>query len=41
MLRLKYDYEMLKNICDEGCITLLDDYKNKYITTDTRIRLFI
>lgn len=37
MLRLKYDYTMLKNICDEGGVTLLDDYSNKYITRDTRI----
>lgn len=37
MVRLKYDYAMLKNICDEGGITLLEDYSNKYITRDTRI----
>jgi hypothetical protein len=37
MTRLKYDYEMLKNICDEDSITLLVDYKDKYITRDTRI----
>ena len=37
MLRLKYDYTMLKNICDEGGVTLLDDYSNKYVTRDTRI----
>ena len=37
MTRLKYDYEMLKNICDEGQVTLLVDYKDKYITRDTRI----
>jgi hypothetical protein len=28
---------MLKNICDEGGVILLDDYTNKYITRDTRI----
>ena len=37
MARLKYDYEMLKNIFDEGCATLLVDYKDKYVTRDTRI----
>ena len=37
MLRLKYDYTMLKNICDEGGVTLLDDYSNKYVTRDSRI----
>jgi hypothetical protein len=37
MTRLKYDYEMLKNICDDGGVTLLIDYSNKYITRDTRI----
>jgi len=37
MLRLKYDYEMLKNICDAGGVTLLDEYKDKYVTRDTRI----
>jgi hypothetical protein len=37
MLRLKYDYKMLKTICDEGCVTLLEDYKDKFITRDTRI----
>ena len=37
MLRLKYDYTMLKNICDEGGVTLLDDYSNKYVTRDTRV----
>jgi hypothetical protein len=37
MTRLKYDYEMLKNIFDEGCATLLVDYKDKYVTRDTRI----
>ena len=37
MARLKYDYEMLKNIFDEGCATLLVDYKDKYITRDSRI----
>ena len=37
MIRLKYDYEMLKNICDEVGVTLLIDYKDKYVTRDTRI----
>jgi len=37
MARLKYDYEMLKNICDAGGVTLLVDYKDKYITRDSRI----
>jgi hypothetical protein len=35
--RLKYDYDMLRNICDEGGVILLEDYKDKYITRDTRI----
>lgn len=35
--RLKYDYNMLKTICDDGGVTLLVDYKDKYITRDTRI----
>ena len=37
MIRLKYDYEMLKIICDDGGIILLIDYSNKYVTRDTRI----
>lgn len=37
MIRLKYNYDMLKSICDEGNITLLEDYSDKYITRDTRI----
>jgi len=37
MTRLKYDYNMLKSICDEGGVTLLEDYKDKFITRDTRI----
>jgi hypothetical protein len=28
---------MLKDICDANCVTLLEDYKHKYITRDTRI----
>jgi DNA-directed RNA polymerase subunit RPC12/RpoP len=28
---------MLKSICDEGNIALLQDYSDKYITRDTRI----
>ena len=37
MTRLKYDYIMLKEICDEDNVSLLVDYKDKYITRDTRI----
>jgi len=37
MARLKYDYNMLKSICDEGGVKLLEDYNDKYITCDTRI----
>ena len=37
MTRLKYDFNMLKQICDEGGVILLEDYSNKYITRDTRI----
>jgi len=37
MIRLKYDYEMLKTICDAGGVTLLEDYKDTFITRDTRI----
>ena len=37
MNRLKYDYAMLMNICNEGGVTLSEDYKDKYITRDTRI----
>jgi hypothetical protein len=37
MIRLKYDYEMLKNICDDGGVILLIDYSNKYVTRDTRV----
>jgi hypothetical protein len=37
MARLKYDYEMLKNICDDGGVKLLIYYKDKYITRDSRI----
>lgn len=37
MNRLKYDYGMLMNICNEGDVTLSEDYKDKYITRDTRI----
>jgi hypothetical protein len=37
MARLKYDYNMLKSICDEGGVTLLEVYSDKYITRDTRI----
>lgn len=37
MARLKYDYNMLKSICDEGDVILLEVYTDKYITRDTRI----
>jgi len=37
MSRLKYDYIMLMTICNEGNVTLLENYKDKYITRDTRI----
>lgn len=37
MCRLKYDYIMLMTICNEGNVTLLENYKDKYITRDTRI----
>ena len=37
MIRLKYDYTILKSICDEGGLKLLEDYSDKYITRDTRI----
>ena len=37
MTRLKYDYELLQSICNEGNVKLVDDYKDKYITRDTRI----
>ena len=37
MSRLRYDYNLLKEICDEAGITLLVDYKDKYVTRDTRI----
>jgi hypothetical protein len=37
MTRLKYDFKMLTNIFNEAGATLLVDYKDKYITRDTRI----
>ena len=37
MSRLKYNYEMLKNICDDDGVTLLMNYADKFITRDTRI----
>ena len=37
MQRLRYDYNLLKEICYEADVTLLVDYKDKYITRDTRI----
>ena len=37
MNRLKYDYTMLKNMCDDVGVTLLVEYKDKYVTRDTRI----
>jgi len=35
--KLRYDYELLKNICDKDGLTLLKNYKDLYITRDTRI----
>jgi hypothetical protein len=35
--RLRYDYNMLKSLCDKNNVTLLEDYSSKYITRDTRI----
>jgi hypothetical protein len=35
--RLKYDYNMLKQICDDHNVTLLHDYSQDYVTRDTRI----
>ncbi len=35
--RLKYDFIMLKQICEQGGVTLLKDYSTEYITRDTRI----
>ena len=37
MPRLKYDYEMLTSICQDGGVTLLHDYKDTFLTRDTRI----
>jgi hypothetical protein len=37
MTKLRYDYNLLKNICQENSVMLLLDYKDKYITRDTRI----
>jgi hypothetical protein len=35
--KLRYDYNLLKSICDEGGVTLLNNYEDLYITRDTRI----
>ena len=35
--KLRHDYALLKNICDEGSVTLLADYKEMFITRDTMI----
>jgi hypothetical protein len=35
--KLRYDYNLLKSICDEGGVTLLINYKDAYVTRDTRI----
>ena len=35
--KLRYDYTLLKSICDEGGVTLLKNYEDLYITRDTRI----
>lgn len=37
MPKLRYDYNLLKDICDKHDITLLVDYKDKFITRDTII----
>jgi DNA repair protein RadC len=37
MPKLRYDYTLLKSICDEEVVTLLVDYKDMFITRDTRI----
>lgn len=36
-IKLRYDYNLLKSICDEGGVTLLKNYEDLYITRDTRI----
>jgi hypothetical protein len=35
--KLRYDYNLLKSICDEDGVTLLINYKDTYVTRDTRI----
>lgn len=35
--KLRYDYNLLKSICHDGGVTLLIDYKDAYVTRDTRI----
>jgi hypothetical protein len=35
--KLRYDYNLLKSICEDGGVTLLKNYKDLYITRDTRI----
>jgi hypothetical protein len=35
--KLRYDYTLLKSICDDGGVTLLIDYTNMFVTRDTRI----
>lgn len=35
--RLKYDYNLLKEICDDAGVTLLHDYSKDYVTRDTRV----
>lgn len=37
MSKQRYDYTLLKSICDEFSVTLLVDYSDKYLTRDTRI----
>lgn len=37
MSRLKYDYIMLKEICDDERVILLKNYENTYVTRDTRV----
>ena len=35
--KLRYDYNLLQSICDEGGVTLLKNYEDAYVTRDTRI----
>ena len=35
--KLRHDYALLKSICDEASVILLVNYKEMFITRDTRI----